>query len=41
VTQAISPWSYFVERALCVDTTAAGGNAQLLASADKGQAQAA
>ena len=41
VTQVLSPWSYLVERALCVDTTAAGGNAQLLASADKGEAQAA
>ena len=41
VTEVLSPHSYFVERALCVDTTAAGGNAQLLASADSGEAQAA
>ena len=41
ITEAISPYSYMVERALCVDTTAAGGNAQLLASADKGEAVAA
>ncbi|MBO6716449.1 MAG: bifunctional proline dehydrogenase/L-glutamate gamma-semialdehyde dehydrogenase PutA [Rhizobiaceae bacterium] len=33
VTDPIDPAAYIVERATCVDTTAAGGNASLLASA--------
>jgi RHH-type proline utilization regulon transcriptional repressor/proline dehydrogenase/delta 1-pyrroline-5-carboxylate dehydrogenase len=33
-TQAISPERYVVERHLCIDTTAAGGNASLLATAE-------
>ncbi|MDT8895530.1 bifunctional proline dehydrogenase/L-glutamate gamma-semialdehyde dehydrogenase PutA [Halomonas sp. I1] len=33
-TQAIAPARYVVERHLCIDTTAAGGNASLLASAE-------
>ncbi|MBX3597387.1 MAG: bifunctional proline dehydrogenase/L-glutamate gamma-semialdehyde dehydrogenase PutA [Rhizobiaceae bacterium] len=33
VTEAIYPEAYIHERAVCVDTTAAGGNASLLASA--------
>lgn len=32
-TQSISPERYVVERHLCIDTTAAGGNASLLATA--------
>ncbi len=35
VTQAIDPVAYAHERAVCVDTTAAGGNASLLAAADE------
>ncbi|MDC0434240.1 bifunctional proline dehydrogenase/L-glutamate gamma-semialdehyde dehydrogenase PutA [bacterium] len=31
-TQTLSPTRYFIERHLCIDTTAAGGNASLLAS---------
>ena len=31
-TQTVSPTRYFIERHLCIDTTAAGGNASLLAS---------
>lgn len=31
-TQAIAPSRYIIERHLCIDTTAAGGNASLLAS---------
>lgn len=34
VTQPIEPSAYAVERAVCVDTTAAGGNASLLAAAE-------
>ena len=33
-TQTISPERYMVERHLCIDTTAAGGNASLLATAE-------
>ncbi|XGA79827.1 bifunctional proline dehydrogenase/L-glutamate gamma-semialdehyde dehydrogenase PutA [Halomonas sp. CH40] len=33
-TQVISPERYVVERHLCIDTTAAGGNASLLATAE-------
>jgi RHH-type proline utilization regulon transcriptional repressor/proline dehydrogenase/delta 1-pyrroline-5-carboxylate dehydrogenase len=33
-TQLIAPERYVLERHLCIDTTAAGGNASLLASAD-------
>ncbi|MDO9597238.1 MAG: bifunctional proline dehydrogenase/L-glutamate gamma-semialdehyde dehydrogenase PutA [Azoarcus sp.] len=33
-TQTISPERYVVERHLCIDTTAAGGNASLLATAE-------
>lgn len=33
VTEVIYPAAYAHERAVCVDTTAAGGNASLLASA--------
>lgn len=33
VTEAIAPERYVLERHLCIDTTAAGGNASLLASA--------
>ena len=33
-TQTISPGRYLVERHLCIDTTAAGGNASLLATAE-------
>jgi RHH-type proline utilization regulon transcriptional repressor/proline dehydrogenase/delta 1-pyrroline-5-carboxylate dehydrogenase len=33
-TQLISPERYVLERHLCIDTTAAGGNASLLASVD-------
>ena len=33
-TQTISPDRYVVERHLCIDTTAAGGNASLLATAE-------
>ncbi|MBB3142372.1 bifunctional proline dehydrogenase/L-glutamate gamma-semialdehyde dehydrogenase PutA [Halomonas organivorans] len=33
-TQVIAPTRYVVERHLCIDTTAAGGNASLLASAE-------
>lgn len=33
-TEVIAPVRYFVERHLCIDTTAAGGNASLLASAN-------
>ena len=33
ITEAIAPQRYVVERHLCVDTTAAGGNASLLADA--------
>ncbi|KAB2950189.1 MAG: hypothetical protein F9K19_22780, partial [Rhizobiaceae bacterium] len=33
VTEAIYPAAYAHERAVCVDTTAAGGNASLLAAA--------
>ncbi|MEQ6917794.1 bifunctional proline dehydrogenase/L-glutamate gamma-semialdehyde dehydrogenase PutA [Halomonas aquatica] len=33
-TQTISPERYAVERHLCIDTTAAGGNASLLATAE-------
>ncbi len=32
ITQMISPTAYFHERAICIDTTAAGGNASLLAA---------
>ncbi len=31
-TQTVAPERYVVERHLCIDTTAAGGNASLLAS---------
>ena len=34
VTEAIDPAAYVHERAICVDTTAAGGNASLLAAAE-------
>jgi len=34
ITEAIRPDRYFHERHLCVDTTAAGGNAALLAQSD-------
>ena len=33
ITEAIAPHRYLVERHLCIDTTAAGGNASLLAAA--------
>ncbi len=33
-TQSVAPSRYVVERHLCIDTTAAGGNASLLAQAD-------
>ena len=33
-TQTIAPERYVVERHLCIDTTAAGGNASLLATAE-------
>ena len=33
-TQVIAPARYIIERHLCIDTTAAGGNASLLASTD-------
>ena len=33
-TQLIAPERYVLERHLCIDTTAAGGNASLLASVD-------
>ncbi len=33
-TQTVAPTRYVVERHLCIDTTAAGGNASLLASVD-------
>ena len=33
ITEAIAPLRYVIERHLCVDTTAAGGNASLLAAA--------
>jgi len=33
-TQTVSPERYVVERHLCIDTTAAGGNASLLATAE-------
>ena len=33
ITEAIAPLRYVVERHLCIDTTAAGGNASLLAAA--------
>jgi len=33
-TQVVSPERYVVERHLCIDTTAAGGNASLLATAE-------
>ncbi len=32
VTEAVAPLRYALERHLCIDTTAAGGNASLLAS---------
>ena len=32
--QKIAPQRYVLERHLCIDTTAAGGNASLLASVD-------
>ncbi len=32
VTEVVAPWRYPVERHLCIDTTAAGGNASLLAA---------
>ncbi len=32
VTEVVAPWRYLVERHLCIDTTAAGGNASLLAA---------
>jgi RHH-type proline utilization regulon transcriptional repressor/proline dehydrogenase/delta 1-pyrroline-5-carboxylate dehydrogenase len=32
VTEAIAPERYILERHLCIDTTAAGGNASLLAT---------
>ncbi|HEX5872794.1 MAG TPA: hypothetical protein VFY65_20325, partial [Longimicrobium sp.] len=34
VTEAVAPARYLLERVLCIDTTAAGGNASLLAAAD-------
>ncbi|MBS3647515.1 bifunctional proline dehydrogenase/L-glutamate gamma-semialdehyde dehydrogenase PutA [Pseudaminobacter sp. 19-2017] len=34
ITEAINPVAYAHERSICVDTTAAGGNASLLAGAD-------
>lgn len=34
-TTLIAPERYVVERHLCIDTTAAGGNASLLAAADR------
>ncbi|MCV6594965.1 MAG: bifunctional proline dehydrogenase/L-glutamate gamma-semialdehyde dehydrogenase PutA [Silicimonas sp.] len=36
VTEAIAPAAYGNERAICIDTTAAGGNAALLAEAENG-----
>jgi RHH-type proline utilization regulon transcriptional repressor/proline dehydrogenase/delta 1-pyrroline-5-carboxylate dehydrogenase len=32
VTEAVAPWRYTLERHLCIDATAAGGNAALLAA---------
>ena len=32
IAARINPLAYFHERAICVDTTAAGGNASLLAA---------
>ena len=34
VTENIAPNAYYNERTICVDTTAAGGNASLLAEAE-------
>ena len=34
ITEQIYPAAYMVERAICIDTTAAGGNAELLADGD-------
>ena len=34
VTDAVAPARYLLERLLCIDTTAAGGNASLLAASD-------
>jgi RHH-type transcriptional regulator, proline utilization regulon repressor / proline dehydrogenase / delta 1-pyrroline-5-carboxylate dehydrogenase len=34
ITEALNPAAYAHERAVCVDTTAAGGNASLLAAAE-------
>tara|TARA_A100001037_G_scaffold264370_1_gene255172 strand:- start:2799 stop:3002 length:204 start_codon:yes stop_codon:yes gene_type:complete len=33
ITEVVAPHRYIVERHLCVDTTAAGGNTSLLAEA--------
>jgi RHH-type transcriptional regulator, proline utilization regulon repressor / proline dehydrogenase / delta 1-pyrroline-5-carboxylate dehydrogenase len=32
VTEVVAPWRYALERHICIDTTAAGGNASLLAA---------
>jgi RHH-type proline utilization regulon transcriptional repressor/proline dehydrogenase/delta 1-pyrroline-5-carboxylate dehydrogenase len=34
VSEVINPNAYMHERAVCIDTTAAGGNATLLAAAE-------
>jgi RHH-type proline utilization regulon transcriptional repressor/proline dehydrogenase/delta 1-pyrroline-5-carboxylate dehydrogenase len=34
VSEVIKPGTYVHERAVCIDTTAAGGNATLLATAE-------
>ena len=34
ITETLSPERYILERHLCVDTTAAGGNASLVASSE-------
>ena len=30
VTDSFAPWQFVMEKSLCIDTTAAGGNAKLL-----------
>jgi RHH-type proline utilization regulon transcriptional repressor/proline dehydrogenase/delta 1-pyrroline-5-carboxylate dehydrogenase len=38
ITEGLAPCRYVLERHLCIDTTAAGGNASLLAAAEGGEA---
>ncbi|MCV6603165.1 MAG: bifunctional proline dehydrogenase/L-glutamate gamma-semialdehyde dehydrogenase PutA [Cohaesibacter sp.] len=38
ICEGLAPYRYFLERHLCIDTTAAGGNASLLAAAEGGEA---